>query len=58
MEQIQPLIDYAKNHWIDLLAIIGAVDVILGIITRLTPFTWDDNVYTLLHKAIAGLIKK
>ena len=55
---VNQVVDFCKNHWIDILAVIGAVDVILGIITKLTPFDWDDNIYSMLHGWIAKLLKK
>ena len=58
MEIITNLITMVKAHWVDVLAVIGAVDIILGIVTKLTPFTWDDNVYSMLHGWIAKLVKK
>lgn len=58
MEIISQIVPFFQAHWIDILAIIGAVDVILGIVTKLTPFAWDDNVYTLLHGYISKLVKK
>lgn len=58
MELIQNVIVFGKAHLVELLALIGAVDVILGIVTKFTPFTWDDNVYAILHKWIEKLGKK
>lgn len=58
MENLNHLIEFFKTHWVEVLAAIGAIDVLLGIITKLTPFDWDDNIYTILHKAIAKLPAK
>ena len=52
------LINAVKDHWIDVLAIIGAVDVILGVVTKMTKSTWDDNLYAQFHNLIAKLIKR
>lgn len=58
MEQINNIISLVKDHWVDVLALIGAVDIILGIITKLTPITWDDNLYVVVHKWISKLVVK
>lgn len=58
MEQITNIVSLVKTHWVEVLAGIGAVDVLLGIITKLTPFKWDDNLYVVLHNAISKLVKK
>jgi hypothetical protein len=43
---------------VEILAIIGAVDIILGIVVKWTPVKWDDSVYTFLHNLIGKLVKK
>lgn len=58
MEIIQSIINTVKNHWVDILALIGAVDLALGIITRLTPSQWDDNLYSVVHGWVSKLLKK
>jgi len=58
MEQINNIIALVKAHWVEVLAAIGAIDVLLGIITKLTPFKWDDNLYVVLHNWISKLVKK
>jgi len=58
MEAIQSIIALVKAHWIDILAILGAVDIVLGIVSKWTPTKIDDNIYAIIHKAIAKLVKK
>lgn len=58
MEQINNVISLVKAHWVEVLAAIGALDVLLGIITKLTPIKWDDNLYVVLHNWISKLVKK
>lgn len=58
MEFITNIITLVKNHWVEVLAGIGAIDILLGIITKLTPFKWDDNLYVVFHNAVAKLGKK
>lgn len=58
MDQINNIISLVKAHWVEVLAAIGAVDVLLGIITKLTPITWDDNLYVVVHKWISKLVVK
>ena len=58
MEAIQNIIGLVKAHWVEVLAAIGAVDILLGIIVKFTPFKWDDNLYVVFHNAVSKLGKK
>lgn len=58
MDQINNLIGLVKAHWVEVLAVFGAIDVILGVIVAWTPTHWDNNLYAILHKAISKLIIK
>lgn len=58
MEVIQAVISFVQLHWVDILAAIGAIDILLGIIVKLTPVTWDDSVYTIIHGWISKLVVK
>ncbi len=52
------IIKFVQENWVNILAIIGAVDIILGIVVAWTPAQWDNNLYAIIHKAILGLLKK
>ena len=58
MEIIQSVIAWGKANWVEVLAAIGAIDIALGIITKLTPWKVDDNVYAFLHVWISKLLKR
>lgn len=58
LEYVNQIITFGKAHWVEVLAALGAVDILLGIITKLTPFDWDDNIYSIIHKGIAKLATK
>lgn len=58
MELIQGTISFFQTHWVEILAVIGAVDIILGIITKWTPTKIDDNIYAFIHNFIARFVKK
>lgn len=55
MELIQTVINLVKDNWVEVLAIIGAVDIILGIVVKWTKTTWDNSVYAVIHGWIAKL---
>lgn len=55
MEAIQNVIAFVKENWVNILAIIGALDIILGIVVKWTKATWDDSVYALIHSWISKL---
>lgn len=59
MDAIMGIVNIVKEHWVEVLAIIGAVDIILGVVVKWTKATWDDSVYAVVHNWIAKLgIKK
>ena len=58
MEIVQSIISFVQLHWVEILAVIGGIDVILGIVVKWTPATWDNNVYTILHSWISRLLGK
>ena len=58
MDIVNNVISLAKNNWVEVLAVIGAVDIILGVIVKFTPVKWDDNFYGAFHNAVSKLGKK
>lgn len=58
MEIITNIVTFVQQHWVDILACIGALDIILGVIVKLTPFDWDNNAYVIVHNLIAKLLGK
>ena len=58
MEAITNIVTLVKTHWVEVLAAIGAVDILLGLIVKFTPFKWDDNLYVVFHNAVSNLGKK
>lgn len=58
MDIINAVVEFVKTHWMEILAIIGALDIILGIVVKWTKVTWDDSVYAFIHNAIGKLVKK
>lgn len=55
---MESVINFFKDNWVEILAIIGAVDIILGIVVKWTPTKIDDSVYTFVHNLISKLVKK
>ena len=55
MATISAIIAWVVAHWVQVLAVIGAIDLLLGVITKWTPCTWDDNLYAILHSWIAKI---
>ena len=52
------IVTFVQQHWVEILAIIGGIDIILGVIVKWTPVNWDDQVYTILHSWISQLLGK
>ena len=46
------MIDWILNHWVDLLAIYGAVVAICSTIVKITPTQKDDNVWAKILKIL------
>ncbi len=58
MDLVNQVVGLVKNNWVEVLAVIGAVDIILGVIVKFTPVKWDDNLYVAFHNAVSKLGKK
>ena len=63
MEIVQAVIAHSGDLWAQILITIAAlgaflkgVETILEIIAPLTPWTWDDNLATMLGKLLAAKI--
>ncbi len=52
------IIHFFQAHWVDILAVIGAIDLILGIVVKWTPCEWDNNAYAIVHSWISQLLGK
>lgn len=46
------MIDWILNHWVDLLAVYGAVVAICSAIVKLTPTTKDDDWWAKILKIL------
>lgn len=44
--------EWINHNWINVLAIIGAVDGLFYAVTKITKTTWDDNAYTMFHNIV------
>lgn len=58
MDLVNQAVSLVKNNWVEVLAVIGAIDIILGVVVKFTPVKWDDNLYVAFHNAVAKLGKK
>lgn len=58
MDLVMNVVNFGKAHLVEVLALVGAVDVILGVVTKFTKATWDDNLYAQFHNLVAKLGKK
>jgi hypothetical protein len=52
------MIQFIQAHWVEILAVIGGIDIILGVVVKWTPVKWDDSVYTILHSWVDKLAPK
>lgn len=46
------MIDWILNHWVDLLAIYGAIVAICSTIVKLTPSVKDDEIWAKILKIL------
>ncbi len=44
--------EFLKDNWVNILAIVGALDGLFYAVTKITKTTADDNVYTIIHNFI------
>lgn len=50
--------DWLQGNWVNILAIVGAVDALLYAITKVTKSTADDNLYTTIHNFVFRFLPK
>ena len=48
--------DWITANWISILAVIGGIDGLLYLVTKLTKSTWDDNLYASVHGWVTTII--
>jgi hypothetical protein len=59
MDMVMGFVNFAKEHWVEVLAVIGGVDIILGVVVKWSKPTWDDSAYAIVHSWISKLgVKK
>lgn len=46
------MLDWILEHWVDLLAIYGAIVALCSTIIKLTPTTKDDDIWTKILKIL------
>ena len=39
----------------EIMVLIAALDIILGVMSKHTPWKWDDNLYSIVHTLVAKL---
>ena len=58
MDAVSNIISWIQANWVNVLAVVGALDIALGFIVKMTPNQIDDNIYEIVHNFFAKLIKK
>lgn len=43
------------NIAVAFLAFMGSIDLFLGVISKNTPWKWDDNLYSIVHEVVTNL---
>jgi hypothetical protein len=41
--------EWLTENWIAILAVVGAFDTFLFAFSKVTPWKWDDNLYSVLN---------
>jgi len=44
--------EWLNSNWVNILAIVGAIDALFYAVTKITKSTADDNVYTMVHNFV------
>jgi hypothetical protein len=58
MEIIKDVIAWVTAHAVELIALGWALEKVLEIIGRLTPWKWDDNLGVIIGKLLARISKR
>ena len=50
--------EWIQSHWITIVATVSTIDQLLKLVSKLTPFKWDDNVADMLGGLLAKFFPK
>ena len=50
--------NFIQENWLNILALVGALDGVFYIVTKMTKSTKDDNIYTLVHNFVVKFFPK
>lgn len=52
------MLDFVKNHWVEILAIVGGIKIVASTIVNLTPTPKDDEIFAKVYgfiELLAGI---
>ena len=49
--------NFITHEVVGILAILGAIDLILYWVSKWTPAKWDDNIYLIFHNSVGHITK-
>lgn len=52
------VIAWFTNNWVNVVAILWSVDQLLKVVSKLTPWGWDDNVSDILGNLLLKFFPK
>lgn len=55
---IGAIVTWVQTNWVGLVAALWAFEQFLRIISPITPWTWDDNIVTIMGKLLQQFFPK
>lgn len=58
MDVILGILPWIKANWVEVCAALFAIDQTLGVISKLTPWKWDDRLSRILADIVGRFFRK
>lgn len=55
---MESIFSFFSNHGVDIVAILWTIDQLLKLVSKLTPWGWDDNISDILGSLLAKFFRK
>lgn len=55
---MEAIFSFITNHGVELVAILWTIDQLLKLVSKLTPWKWDDNLSDILGDLLAKFFRK
>ena len=58
MDVLLGILPWVKANWVEICAAVFAIDQLLGIVSKITPWGWDDRLSRIVADLVARFFTK